>query len=161
MSQHVNWKRTAVIWVTFVAAAVAYSLTPETWSFFVAAAIVLFGWFLWEAMPKTIGGEEVGDASQASAGAGTGETPAQDGWSAFFSILTGSLFFGLLAALVLPGIGNTFGLPATPVYAMGVVLAFGFGIWAYRSQGLWGALVATVAFLAPVLLLVYHWYRVP
>jgi len=159
MSQRANWKRTAVIWVTLLSAAAAYSLTPETWSFFVAAAIVLCGWFLWDAMPKTIGGDDADAARRAAEP--DHDKPGEGGWGEIFSVVTGSLFFGLLAALILPGIGDAFGLSARPVYAMGTVLAFAFGLWVYRAHRIWGALAAIAAFLIPVVFMVYQWYRAP
>ena len=157
MSQHINWKRSIVGWITVIAAIGAYSLTPETWSFFAAAVVLVVGGYLWDSMPKTIGepegGEQIPVVKQQSA--------ADGDWSDVLNVISGSIFFGLLAALILPGVGDTFDMRAVPIYAMGVVLSLIFAVWAYRSHRLTGAIVGFVSFFAPIVFMIHHWYKVP
>jgi len=157
MGQHINWKRSIVGWITVIAAIAVYSLTPETWSFFAAAVIVLVGWFIWDSMPKTIGEPD----GEAQAPAANQQSVAEGDWSDVLNVISGSIFFGLLAALILPGIGDTFAMRAAPIYAMGIVLSSIFAAWAYRSHRLTGAVVGFVSFFAPIVFMIHHWYKVP
>lgn len=155
MSEHVNWKRTLVTWVTLASAAATYSLTPETWSPFAAAAVLLVGWYVWESMPRTVGDKD--DAAE-EPGA-EGEQADKENVGDLFGVASGSLFFGLLAALILPGIGEAFGLSVSAVYATGILLAAGFALWVRRSHRALGALVSMTIFLLPVLFITYRWSK--
>ena len=61
MSEKTNWKGTLVLYASFALAAVAFTLAPENWAFFVAIAIVLAGWFLSESIPAKTHAPASGD----------------------------------------------------------------------------------------------------
>ena len=149
MNETTNWKSTVVLYTSFATAAIAFTLAPDNWAFLVAIAIVMAGWFLSE----SIQGKKPTDKE-----AGDKKHTLDDRLSEAFSIITGSAFFGLLAALILPGLGETFRWNATPVYAIGAVMGILFGLWVYRGHSRGAMLLAIASFVAPVFLFAFRWY---
>jgi len=145
MSEKANWKSSVVLYGSFALAVLAFTLAPENWAFLAAAAIVLAGWFASESITAAAAKDE------------TGKEP--DLASEALSIVSGSLFFGLLAALILPGFGVVFELSATPIYAAGIALGLAFGFIVYRGHPRWSVLLACASFIAPVVWFAFCWYN--
>jgi len=147
MSERKNLKRTVVMWTTVAAAGAAYLLTPDSWAPFVGIGILLAGWFVWESMPRTLGGEPSGAAES--------QEPAKGSWAEALGMISGGLFFGLLAGLVLPGVGETWRLSAATVHGLGTAMGIAFAAWTWRSHSRRGAIVAFIAFMAPTAFLTH------
>ncbi len=145
MSQKPNWKSACVLYGSFALAAIAFTLTPDNWAFLAAAAIVLTGWFISDA---------INAAAQTSDAAARPDLPSE-----VLSVVSGSMFFGLLTALILPGIGVAFRLGPKPIYAAGFVIAVLFGLGVYRKRPRWRSLLAAASFAAPVLWIAFRWYN--
>ncbi len=145
MSEKANWKSSVVLYGSFVLAVIALTLAPENWAFLAAAAIVLGGWFVSESVTAAAAKDESAKESDLASEA--------------LSIVSGSLFFGLLAALILPGLGVVFELSATPIYAAGIVLGLAFGFVVYRGHPRWSVLLACASFIAPVICFAFRWYN--